>query len=39
MNYSEEIMNMANNGYMTSAEEETLLKAVLEADIYQRRVT
>ena len=39
MNYEEEIINMANNGYITSTEEEMLLKAALEADIYQRRVT
>lgn len=37
MNYEEEIMIMANKGYITSAEEEMLLKAVLESDIYQRR--
>lgn len=37
MNYEEEIINMAHKGYITNAEEETLLKAVLESDIYQRR--
>jgi len=37
MNYEEEIMTMANKGYITSSEEEKLITAVLEADIYQRR--
>jgi hypothetical protein len=37
MNYEEEIMIMAQKGYITSAEEEKLISAVLEADIYQRR--
>ncbi len=37
MNYEEEIMIMARKGYITNAEEEVLLKAVLEQDIYQRR--
>jgi hypothetical protein len=37
MNYEEEIMMMAHKGYITNAEEEKLITAVLESDIYQRR--
>ena len=37
MNYEEEIMMMAKKGYITNSEEEKLITAVLEADIYQRR--
>ena len=37
MNYEDEIMMMANTGYITSSEEEKLITAVLESDIYQRR--
>jgi len=37
MSYEEEIISMARKGYITSFEEERLLTAVIEADIYQRR--
>ncbi len=37
MNYEEEIINMARKGYITSIEEERLIVAVIESEIYQRR--
>ena len=37
MNYEEEIIVMARKGYITPAEEEKLLTAMIEEEIYQRR--
>ncbi len=37
MSYEEEIIKMARIGYITSSEEEKLLVAVIESEIYQRR--
>lgn len=37
MNYEEEVIVMAHKGYITTTEEEKLLTALIESDIYQRR--
>jgi len=37
MNYEEEIIVMARKGYITQDEEEKLLTAMIEEEIYSRR--